>query len=280
MSTGNKGIRWERALAVAIKDFKEIGPSPQFWVPTVVVPVLFFIVIPLALILVVGAGEKWLGNTTAALQGLMSSLPEGVTEELAVMNPTAAMVYIVIVYLFAPMFLIVPLMVANIIGTSSFVGEKERRTLESLLYTPLSDEELIAGKMVAAIVPAVAVTIVGFVVYAATVNIAGWHLFGRIVLPNSTWILIVLWLSPAVSFLGLGAAVVVSLRARGFQEAQQLAGVIIIPVLGLVFGQATGVVFFSPEFTLVLGLVVFAGGYLLLRWGARHFSRAEIVTKL
>lgn len=273
-------VRWDRAAAVAIKDFREIGPSPQFWLPTTVVPLIFFMILPLVVTLAVGASQSALGNVSTFLTRMMSALPEAAIRELDTMAPGAAMAYLFLVYLFAPMFLIAPLMVANIIGTSSFVGEKERRTMESLLYTPLTDRELIAGKMLAALVPALAVTLIGFVVYAATVNVAGWHLFGRVVLPNATWIALVLWLSPAASFLGLGVAVVVSLRAAGFQEAQQVAGIIVVPVLALVFGQAAGVIFLSVQVILALGAVIFLAGYLLLRWGARRFSRAEIVTRL
>ena len=39
-------------------------------------------------------------------------------------------------YLLAPLFLIVPLMVSAVLAADAFAGEKERRTLESLLHLP------------------------------------------------------------------------------------------------------------------------------------------------
>ena len=64
------------------------------------------------------------------------------------------MVVLMLGYFLAPLFLIIPLMVAAIVGAESFVGEKERHTLEGLLYTPATDLELYAGKVLAGAVPA------------------------------------------------------------------------------------------------------------------------------
>ena len=63
------------------------------------------------------------------------------------------MVVLMLGFLFAPMFLILPLMVASIIGADSIVGEKERKTLEALLYTPATDRELYLAKLLSAVVP-------------------------------------------------------------------------------------------------------------------------------
>ena len=68
-----------------------------------------------------------------------------------------ALIVLILVYFFAPFYLILPLMVASVIAADSFAGEKERKTLEALLYTPTTDGELFLAKMLSAWTPAVAV---------------------------------------------------------------------------------------------------------------------------
>ena len=76
----------------------------------------------------------------------------------------------------------------------------------------------------------------------------------------------ILWVAPAVAALGLGVMVRVSARARTSQEANQLGGAVILPLIFLAVGQATGL--------LLVALPVALDG----RRGAvaaRHLARAR-----
>jgi ABC-2 type transport system permease protein len=64
------------------------------------------------------------------------------------------------------------------------------------------------------------------------------------------------WVSPAVAGLGLGTMVLVSSRAQGFQEAYQVGAAIVLPIVLLLAGQATGVMYFSVGLVLLLGLIL------------------------
>jgi hypothetical protein len=47
----------------------------------------------------------------------------------------------------------------------------------------------------------------------------------------------------------------ISAKVKGFREAQQISGILLIPILVLVFGQVTGVIIFGPMLvTLLIGL--------------------------
>jgi ABC-2 type transport system permease protein len=106
-----------------------------------------------------------------------------------------------------------------VIAADSFAGEKERKTLEALLYTPTTDRELLVGKMLSAWVPAVGVAWVSFVAYAIVANVAAWPVMGRVFFPTAMWIVLALWVAPALAGLGLTTMVLVSVRAQGFQDA-------------------------------------------------------------
>ncbi len=73
-------------------------------------------------------------------------MPESMSRVLQGLDAAQIMIVTVLGYMFAPMFLIVPLMFSTTIAAESFAGEKERKTLEALLYQPISDKELFSGR--------------------------------------------------------------------------------------------------------------------------------------
>ncbi len=85
--------------------------------------------------------------------------------------------------MFPSYFLIIPIMCSGVIGASSFVGEKEHKTLESLLYTPISMEQLLRAKILGVFVPSYIVTLISFIVFGIIFNVGGFiyleNLFSR-----------------------------------------------------------------------------------------------------
>jgi ABC-2 type transport system permease protein len=189
-------------------------------------------------------------------------------------------IVLILVYFMAPMFLIVPLMVASVIAADSFAGEKERKTIEALLYTPTTDQELFLAKTLAAWLPALLITLIGFVLYSLVANLAGWSIMGRIFFPNLMWVVMVFWMAPAVAGLGLSTMVLVSSRARGFQDAYQIGSVVVLPILLLVIGQATGVMYFNVGLVALLGLFFWILDVILFRFAVHTFQRGEIISRL
>src|SRR5258708_30471468 len=107
------------------------------------------------------------------------------------------------------MLLLLPLMFSSIAGADSFVGERERKTLEALLYTPASDGELFLGKVIGSGVPALLLTWLSFAVYAIVENTAGWYIMHRVSFPPAAWWPLMLWVAPALPTLGMAAAVLI-----------------------------------------------------------------------
>jgi ABC-type Na+ efflux pump permease subunit len=178
--------------------------------------------------------------------------------------------------MFAPMFLIMPLMTASVIGAESFVGEKERKTIEPLLYTPASDHELFLGKLVAAVIPALLIAWGSFLLYTLVLNTLGWPLMGRVWFPTPAWIPMMLWLAPAFALLGLLAAVIISSRVNSFMEAYQLTGILVIPVVLLMIGQVSGLLYLGPALIFGLGAVIWLVDAGLLLLALRLFSRRAL----
>jgi ABC-type Na+ efflux pump permease subunit len=178
------------------------------------------------------------------------------------------------------MFLIVPLMVASVIAADSFVGEKERKTIEAVLHSPITDQELLVAKMLSALIPAMLVALISFVLYAIVANVAGWITLKRLIFPTVTWIVLILWVTPAAAGLGLGSIVLVSTRVKTFQEAYQIGGMMVLPIVGLVLGQSFGLLYFNVLLTLLVGLVLWLVDGGMFWFGSKIFRRSELITRL
>lgn len=273
-------MNWRAVRAIVRKDLKVVSQSRAVVWPMILVPVILLVIVPGAMgyaALHVDINDPQLADLTA----LLEQMPPALLDEFAPLPSDSARLFVyVVVYAFAPLFLILPLMVANVIAADSFVGEKERKTLEALLYTPTTDRELYVAKLLAPWAAALATTAIGMLVYTLVVNLIGWPALGRVFFPNLTWVLLVLWVAPAAAGLGLGAMVLVSSRTSTFQEAYQLGSVVVLPVVAILIGQFAGVITFDRGFALALGLALWLIVALVLWYGVRGFRRGSLLAQL
>ena len=164
-----------------------------------------------------------------------------------------------------------PISVSLVIALESFVGEKERRSIEPLLGSPLTDGQLYLGKLLAAMVPPLLGSFLGITVYLVGVyRQVGWSA------PPSLLVQIVL-LTVIQAVVMVSGAVVISAQTTSVRAANLLASFIIIPMALLIQGEA--VVMFWASYSVlwwvILGEVVIAG--LLVRTGVAHFNREELL---
>ncbi len=123
----------------------------------------------------------------------------------------------------AGLFLVMPLFIPVLISAQSVAGEKERRTIEPLLASPLTAAEIVLAKSLAAVLPALAITLISFVLFAVGVDIVAWPAAKRILVPDESWLFALLVLAPLLSFFGNTITVLVSSRVSDSRLAQQLA---------------------------------------------------------
>jgi ABC-2 type transport system permease protein len=272
-------MNWRAIQAIVRKDLKVVFQNKGVSIPLVVVPVIFLVILP-GLAALAPLAQDMPGTPFAGMDNFLATMPEGLRQAVAGYDEMQSIVILALVYFLAPMYLILPLMVASVIAADSFAGEKERKTMEALLYTPTTDLELFVAKLLSAWLPAIGVAWGGFLLYAVVANVAAWPLMGRIFFPNVMWVVLALWVAPAIAGVGLGFTVLVSVRAETFQEAYQLGAIVVLPILLLVVGQATGVLYFHSALVLLLGLgfwIVDAG---LLWLGGHVFRRSEMATRI
>jgi ABC-type transport system involved in multi-copper enzyme maturation permease subunit len=273
-------MNWRAVFALARKDLAEVRQNKVAWIPAAAVPMVIILLMPLAFILgptilsPPGAAVSAAGS--ASVHSLTGLVPTAMSRELPGLNEAQRWVVFSTGFVSAPMLLLLPLMFSSIAGADSFVGERERKTLEALLYTPATDGELFLGKVIASVVPALLLTWLSFVIYAVVVNVAGWHIMQRVWFPTAAWWPLMLWVAPAIATLGMSAAVLISSRVNTFMEAYQLTGTLVVIVLALVIAQATGVLSLSVPVTFLVGAAVWAVDAVLVWLSVRLFSRGAI----
>jgi ABC-type Na+ efflux pump permease subunit len=267
VTNAHRQQRWGALRAVAAKDFTAVRRSKGVMLPMMIVPVLLLVVLPL------GVGLAARNAHAPDVGGMLRAVPAGLAKPILRLPPQERLVTLVDGYLLAPLFLIVPLMLAAVLAADAFAGEKERKTLESLLHQPIGDRDLFYAKLVGAFVPAVAISWIGFLCFAVVVNVTAWPVAHHLIVPTRLWLVVIFWVAPAVATLGLGVMVRVSARASSTQEANQLGGAVILPLIFLAVGQSTGLLLVTLPVALAIGAVVWVVALLLVVRGANKFTR-------
>jgi ABC-2 type transport system permease protein len=180
---------------------------------------------------------------------------------------------------FLLLYMIMPLMIPITIAAYSIVGEKATRSLEPLLATPISTEELLAGKSLAAVIPAVLATWACFLIFAIALPIIGVRPAVISYALGPTWLVAIFVGGPLMAVFAVNIAVLVSSRARDPRAAEQTAAVVILRILMLLFAVLGGFIILNvtimlASFSFLLILDVF-----LVYLGARLFQREAILTR-
>lgn len=273
-------MNWNHIFTIAGKDIREARGNRAVWLPMVIVPLIFVVILPLGLIVGVNADPESMGSmmTDPDMKGFFERMPTFMTRQLEGLTGTQATVKLMLGYFFAPFFLIIPLMFATVIAAESFAGERERKTIEALLYTPATDAELFLGKVVAAGAPSVLITWACFLAYSLVLNIAAYPIMGRVWFPLATWYPMIFWVAPGISLLGIAATVLISAKNPTFMGAYQTSASLVVLVVGLVIGQATGLLYLSVGIVLAMGAVIWAAAAAMTVISVRTFNRAKLLS--
>ena len=270
-------MRLGKALLVFRKDWREVRRNWEVLTPIVVVPLLFTVVIPL--IAIHAPGQVNTGTSPDVLvESIVRGMPPDAVERLMTLTGEQQLTYVLLVYMFAPFFMLIPVMASSVIASDSFAGEKERKTIEALLATPLTDGELLLGKMLTSFVPSMAVTVLSFVAYTVVVDVSTYATYGFLLLPSLEWLLLIFLMTPALSLTAVGLTVLISSRVKGFKEAQQISVVLVIPIVGLLIGQGTGALTLGPLVILALTGLLALFDLLIFRFSVLLFRREKVLT--
>lgn len=268
-------IDLRRAATICRTDLRQLRQSPDFWLPMLAIGSLFFVIIPAFLLTAIAR----IGNVKAVAQisGVLDVLPEAARQAIPDVSPAGRAGYALAVYLFAPLAVVVPLMISSAIGAATIVGERERGTGEFLAHSPADTREIYLGKLVASLLPGYCTTLLGFTIYSLVVNLIVGPKVGGWFFPTGPWLVLMLWVVPP--FLGLALSVVLRLsaRVRSTIAAQQASGLVSLPLILIAYSQSTGALFGAGRLAWVVGAVAWVLAGLGLWRGMAAMSRSRLL---
>ena len=258
--------------ALIYKDINEITSSKRVIIPMTIVPIVLAVIMPIAVLI----GASFIGNNSDILTKI-GPLLEKLPSEYTKYAPAQLLIKIMLNFMFPSYLLIIPIMCSGVIGASSFVGEKEHKTMESLLYTPISMEQLLRAKILGVFVPSYIITLISFIAFGIIFNVGGFIYFGGLIFPDIKWLIIILWISPAINLLSLILTVMVSAKSETFQEAQQVSGILVLPIILVLVCQMTGVLLLSTTVMFISGGVLLILDYFLMKRISSKFIPEKLI---
>ena len=180
---------------------------------------------------------------------------------------------------FMALFLIIPVMIPVTIAAYSIVGEKTTRSLEPLLATPVSTAEIILGKGLASVIPAIAATWLSFGLFLVA---ARWLAVSERVyalIADPMWLVGMLVAAPLLCVLSVTTAIAISSRVNDPRAAEQLSALLVIPVMVLLFGRIIGFIALNVTTMLIFSLILLIVDVGMMALAVKLFQREVILTR-
>jgi ABC-2 type transport system permease protein len=244
-------MRLSKAWLVASRDFKVFKHQKNIWYSIIVFPIIISVLFPTILEY---AGQRNAGLlTTANLPNLLDSFS----------------FFIVIGAAYIPLG----------IASYSIVGEKIEKSLEPLLATPLTDGEILLGKAIAAVLPALVAMYAGAAVFMVGVDAATFGRLGYNYFPNWTFGVLLLVVVPVAVTMSVLYSIIVSSRANDVRSANSYGILVFLPFLGIYFASEIRIISLDTNGLLIIAGILAAIDVALYFVSTAAFQREEILTK-
>ncbi len=260
-----------RIRALLAKEFLDIARNRGALAPVALVT-LVSLLIPFAVILIVPAmtGQSLGEDAALARLGAAAAPRANMAADIAVET--------FLFQQFLLLFLLTPITAAMSLAAHAVVGEKQARTLEPLLATPLTTVELLVAKVLGSLLPTLAISAAGLALY-----IAGIALFAHAgvfaAMATARTAILIAFVSPATALASLQAAIVISSRVNDARTAQQFGVLIILPLTAIFIAQFSGAMLVTASTLFLVGAGLLVIWALLLGASVLLFDRETVLTR-
>jgi len=250
------------------KEFEEVVKNKYILTTMAIFPLVFSVVIPLIYLFALPSNVS--PGDVAAFKALVPGA--------AHMTPRQVLIAF-IVQSNLPFYLMMPSAIPTLISSYSIVGEKKCGTLEPLLATPVSTNDILAGKTLAAVIPSVAITWLSFLIYAILIDTMTYGILGYVLIPDMLWLLAIVVTAPLFAVMSVYLSIVVSSRMSDIRAAQQVSAVFVIPLMSIFILELFGYVSLTIEVMLLMSVIIAIIDLFLVKASVKVFRREEILTR-
>ncbi|MDI9232126.1 ABC transporter permease [Staphylococcus caprae] len=269
-------MNYKNVINIVLKDLLETKNDKGAIASLLIVPFIFSVLLPLFVI--IGGSNNLLVNFIGGVKLFTEQLPSNFLPHN--LDKGQTMTYAILMYFFVPLFLLIPVMISTIISTSSFTGEKERKTIEGLLYTPITNKELMLGKILASFIPSILITWISIIVYGTIIDIYSIKVLNIFIFPNINWLIISILLAPLITFLSISLVVSISHRVKTSKSAQSISMILILPIIGFLISQASGTLLFGTMVSIILTIILIIVDIIIYFVISKKFNRDKFITKI
>jgi len=265
-------MTYSKIMTIMEKEFDEIMKNKMIMGSILLLPLLFSIIVPAAMIAPIAFDPTISQTDTSKFVGILPNVVSSDSPQVILIKFFTAAVL--------PLFMMLPAMLPAVISAYSIIGEKRNRTLEPLLAAPVTEYDIMIGKTLSAIIPALLATwIAALLLFGSTALITSVAMHVIITPDPVLWAAGMLITAPALSFLAIMFTIIVSSRVNDPRVAQQLSALLIVPIMGVFFFEVSGMFMLDVRTVVILSVLLIALDALALRVGKALFEREEILTR-
>lgn len=258
----------DRIRTIIDKEWAEVFKNRLVLFTITLLPIIFTILPLVSLYFTQSGGSASAGS---------ADMPANFSRACGIMSAQDCL-QVFLINQFLLLYMIMPLMIPITIAAYGIVGEKTTRSLEPLLATPITTFELLAGKNLAASIPAIVATYACFGFFLLVLPLTGASRAVQAYILGPTWLLAILVIGPLMAVLAVNFAIIVSSRVSDPRVAEQISAVLIVPLVGIMLGQMAGLILIDVQLMLICiaALVVLDVAFLFI--GSGLFQREYILT--
>jgi ABC-type Na+ efflux pump permease subunit len=264
----NAANRREKVLIK--KDFREMWQNLGVRAMLVIVPLLFVVCLPILFMVLAYILPDSSIKDMQQMRILLS-------ERQSYMNDRQALFYVFSFCLAPMLYLIVVLMTACVTAASSFVGEKERGTIETLFLTPLTTREIFRAKVLGCTALSVVASLISFILYAIVMSVGDILLGVTAFWADPSWAVMFFLLTPILILFGVLFMVLVSGRSHSFRESVQICGYVLLPLTLLYVGQFSGFFRMNAGHYILLSVFLAVMDCILWKVTMAHFTLEKML---
>jgi len=252
-------------LAIIKKDVTAIMFNKRLFPVLLIIPIVFSIIMPIVFICVV----IFTPDTSDDFYQMLSLVTQ-INENQDVREVLLSLIMNSVLPIF---FILIPIMTSTVMAASSFVGEKERRTLETLFYSPITLKQIFKSKIMASLSLSMFVTFSSFLLMLVVSQLTLIFINGSNLSINLiNWSIILLLLTPSISLLSITLIVNGSAKSQSVEEAQQRSVFLIIPLILLLIGQFSGILLVNAFLLIILAFLFFILAMISMHASSKKFN--------
>ncbi len=258
-------------IAIILKDINSIFSDKKTLATIFFLPTLSIIAYPYWLLMEINSGI--VGKNTSYVNNIIGNL----TVVKTFSNQAEKIFYYGVTESSILFYVIILMVVSMMISVGSFIIEKEKKTMETLLYTPITIKEIFVAKIGAVFGISMLLNIILGLLYWVIVAISSYTNFQYIIFPSLKWIILYMVFCPAILLGLIFFIVLVSLKSKSYNEAYQKSSMAILPIIVLIFAQVFGVITIDTLSLTIGSLIILIIDFILIKISLKNVKYENLI---